>query len=402
MSGHNTTVPASDRGAAGTGPSADVLVVGGGVIGLAVAWRAAQRGQRVVVADPAPGSGASHAAAGMLTPVAEAAYAERELFALGSESLARYPAFTAELTRLTGLPTGFRQTGTLQVAYDSDDLAVLAEAHQLQQSFGRAATRLTARECREAEPLLDPSVRGGLLAADDGSVDPRLLVRALLAAARQAGVRLIRQPVAQISVAAVPGRGDRVTGVQLADGSEVRAPQVVLAAGWQTARLAGLPAGTLPPVRPVKGQILRLRHPAGMPPVLTRTVRAIVKGTDVYLVPRADGELVVGATQDERADREVTAGAVHDLLHDAMSVLPAISELTFAEATAGLRPGSADNGPVVGWAGDRPGSPGLIVAAGHFRNGIMLSAATADAVTCLLAGERPAAEWLPFTPARFA
>jgi glycine oxidase len=136
--------------------------------------------------------------------------------------------------------------------------------------------------------------------------------------------------------------------------------------------------------------------------VLTHTVRAIVKGTDVYLVPRADGELVVGATQDERADREVTAGAVHDLLHDAMSVLPAISELTFAEATAGLRPGTADNGPVVGWAGERPGSPGLIVAAGHFRNGIMLSAATADAVTCLLAGERPAAEWLPFTPARFA
>ena len=169
----------------------------------------------------------------------------------------------------------------------------------------------------------------------------------------------------------------------------------MLAAGWRTGQVGGLPAGVARAFRPVKGQILRLRHPGGMPPVLTHTIRAIVKGTDVYLVPRADGELVVGATQDERADREVTAGAVHDLLHDAMSVLPAISELTFAEAMAGLRPGSADNGPVVGEI-----RPGLIVAAGHFRNGIMLSAATADAVTCLLAGEQPAAEWLPFTPQR--
>ncbi|HEU5421189.1 MAG TPA: glycine oxidase ThiO [Streptosporangiaceae bacterium] len=407
MSGHNTTVPASDRGAAGTGPSADVLVVGGGVIGLAVAWRAAQRGQRVVVADPAPGSGASHAAAGMLTPVAEAAYAERELFALGSESLARYPAFTAELTRLTGLPTGFRQTGTLQVAYDSDDLAVLAEAHQLQQSFGRAATRLTARECREAEPLLDPSVRGGLLAADDGSVDPRLLVRALLAAARQAGVRLIRQPVAQISVAAVPGRGDRVTGVQLADGSEVRAPQVVLAAGWQTARLAGLPAGTLPPVRPVKGQILRLRPApaaggplAGAPPaLLARTVRGVVRGSAVYLVPREDGELVVGATQEELgADTTVTAGGVWKLLRDARLIVPGITELELAETVARLRPGTPDNAPVIG-----PGKlPGLALATGHFRGGVLLAPVTADIMADFLESQRIPSLAAPFTAQRFA
>jgi glycine oxidase len=411
MSGQNTTSPAESGGArpAGTGPSADVLVVGGGVIGLAVAWRTAQRGLRVIVADPAPGSGATHAAAGMLTPVAEAAYAERELFALGNESLARYPAFTAELTRLTGLPTGFRQTGTLQVAYDRDDLAVLAEAHQLQQSFGRAATRLTARECRDAEPLLDPSVRGGLLAADDGSVDPRLLAAALLAAARQAGVRLIRQPVAEISTGSVPGREDRVTGARLADGISVRAPQVVLAAGWQSATLAGLPAGTLPPVRPVKGQILRLRPApaaragagalAGAPPLLARTVRGVVRGSSVYLVPREDGEVVVGATQEELgADTTVTAGGVWELLRDARLIVPGITELELAEAVAGLRPGTPDNAPVIG-----PGKlPGLALATGHFRSGVLLAPVTADIMADFLEAQRIPSLALPFTAQRFA
>src|SRR6202046_4966698 len=167
----------------------DVLIIGGGVIGLSIAWRAAQRGLQVIVADPAPGSGATHAAAGMLTPVAEAAYAEKEIFRLGSESLLAYPASAAELTELTGEPTGFRQCGTLQVAYDSGDLAVLDELQVLQETLGVATRRLTARQSRAAEPVLDPSVRGGLLADGDGSVDPRLLTRALLAAAHAAGAR---------------------------------------------------------------------------------------------------------------------------------------------------------------------------------------------------------------------
>ncbi|HYZ56508.1 MAG TPA: FAD-dependent oxidoreductase, partial [Streptosporangiaceae bacterium] len=179
-----------------------VVVAGGGVIGLSVAWRAAQRGFSVTVADPSPGHGASHAAAGMLTPVSEAAYAEKELLALGAASLERYPAFAAELTLASGEPTGFRQTGTLQVGYDADDLAVIDELRVLQESLGVPARRLTARECRELEPMLDPSVRGGLLVEGDGSVDPRLLIRALLAAAAAAGVRLVRQPVTEIIVEA--------------------------------------------------------------------------------------------------------------------------------------------------------------------------------------------------------
>ncbi|HEY1621797.1 MAG TPA: glycine oxidase ThiO, partial [Streptosporangiaceae bacterium] len=333
--------------------AADVLVIGGGIIGLSVAWRAAQRGLAVVLADPAPGQGATHAAAGMLTPVAEAAYAERQLFELGSESLRRYPDFAAELTELTGLPTGFQRSGTLQVAYDGDDLAVLEEMRLLQESFGWPAQRLTGRECRAAEPLLDPSVRGGLLVAGDGSVDPRLLAAALLAAAQAAGARLVRQAAAELltSPSAATEPDGRVTGARLADGSVITAPRLVLAAGWQSAGLAGLPAGLAPPVRPVKGQILRLRPaPCGGPAsLLSQTVRGVVRGSSVYLVPRADGELVVGATQEELGpDTTVTAGGVWELLRDARLLVPGITELELAEAVAGLRPGTPDNAPVLG------------------------------------------------------
>jgi glycine oxidase len=375
----------------------DVLVIGGGVIGLAIAWRAAQRGLQVTVADPAPAAGATHAAAGMLTPVAEAAYAERELFGLGQASLDRYPAFTAELTGLTGLRTGFAPTGTLQVAYDGDDWAMLAEQHRLQESFGRAATALTARECRAAEPMLGPSVRGGLLAAGDGSVDPRLLAAALLAAAGQAGVRLVSQRVTSVVTAA-----GAAAGAVLADGSTVRAGQVVLAAGWQSAAMGGLPPGGAPPVRPVKGQILRLRpRPgAGGPPpaLLARTVRGLVRGSSVYLVPRSDGEIVVGATQEELgSDTTVTAGGVWELLRDARLLVPGITELELAEAVAGLRPGTPDNAPVIG-----PGPlPGLVLATGHFRGGVLLAPVTAEVIAEYLVTGRLPELARPFTAERF-
>jgi glycine oxidase len=178
------------------------------------------------------------------------------------------------------------------------------------------------------------------------------------------------------------------------------AHHIVIAAGHATRQLKGVPDSVRRAIRPVKGQILRLRHPDNVPPVLTHTVRAIVQGHDLYLVPRQDGELVVGATQEERDDRDVMAGAVHDLLRDAQIAVPAVSELLFAEANAGLRPGTSDNGPILGPAEAGDGS--LIIAAGHFRNGIMLSAVTADAVTALLRGDKPHEAWTPFSPGRFA
>ena len=378
--------------------TADVVIVGAGVIGLSIAWRAAQQGQRVILADPQPGLGATHAAAGMLTPIAEAAYAEREIFGLGQESLRRYPDFVAELQAVTGLPTGFRQAGTLQVAYDNDDLAVLTETRALQESFGVHLQQLTARECRAAEPMLDPSVRAGLLAPGDGSVDPRLLAVALLQAAEGAGARLIRQRVTEIRCTA--GRAD---GVRLADDSVLQAPWIVLSAGWQSAGIGGLPAGT-PPVRPVKGQIIRLRttastDAAGLPPgLLRRTVRGVVRGSSVYLVPRDNGELVVGATQEELgADTTVTAGGVWELLRDARTIVPGITELEIADIVAGLRPGTPDNAPVIG-----PSElPGLVLATGHFRAGVLLAPVTADTMAAFLHTGTPDPIWQPFAAGRF-
>jgi glycine oxidase len=377
----------------------DVAIVGGGVIGLSIAWRAAQQGQRVLVADPQPGSGATHAAAGMLTPIAEAAYAEREIFGLGQESLRRYAAFVAELHAATGLPTGFRQTGTLQVAYDTDDYAVLTETRLLQESFGVHLVQLTARECRAAEPMLDPSVRGGLLAPGDGSVDPRLLAVALLQAADAAGARIVRQPVTEIICT-----DGRAAGVRLADDSVVQAGWTVLAAGWQSALIPGLPDGIAPPVRPVKGQIIRLRttpvtDAAGLPRgLLQRTVRGIVRGRSIYLVPRESGELVVGATQEELGpDTTVTAGGVWELLRDARTVVPGITELEVVDIVAGLRPGTPDNAPAIG-----PSDlPGLLVATGHFRAGVLLAPVTADTVAAFLRTGTPDPIWEAFAAGRF-
>jgi glycine oxidase len=363
-----------------------VFIAGGGVIGLSIAWRAAQRGFAVTVADPAPGTGASHAAAGMLTPVSEAAYTEKELFALGAASLERYPAFAAELTAATGLPTGFQVTGTLQVGYDRDDLAVIGELGALQDSLGVPGQRLSGRECRRLEPMLDPSVCGGLLVAADGSVDPRQLTRALLAAAERAGVRIIRQPVTRIE-----GRTAR-----LGDGTVAEADWVVLAAGWNSGTIDGLPPGAVPPVRPVKGQIIRLRGPGGF---LGRSVRGVVRGSSVYLVPRADGELVVGATQEELgADTRVTAGGLWELLRDARMLVPGLTELEFTEAVARLRPGTPDNGPVLGPCA----ADGLVLATGHYRNGVLLTPVTADAIAGYLETGRLPEVAARFTMGRFA
>jgi glycine oxidase len=247
--------------------------------------------------------------------------------------------------------------------------------------------------------MLDPSVRGGLLAAEDASVDPRLLTSALLAAARLAGVTVIGQAAAQLHVAA-----GRAAGAVLADGTRVLAGRVVLAAGWQSAAIGGLPADSVPPVRPVKGQILRLRptpatRRAGIPPgLVTGTVRGIVRGRSVYLVPRTAGELVIGATQEELgADTLVTAGGVWELLRDARTLVPGITEFELAEAVAGLRPGTPDNAPIIGPAR----LPGLVLATGHFRSGVLLAPVTADIITDYLAFERISAAAMPFSAERF-
>jgi glycine oxidase len=382
--------------------TADVVIAGGGVIGTAIAWRAAAAGLDVVLADPAHGDAASLVAAGMLAPVSEALFGEGALLRVNLLALARFPSFAAELEQVTGHRVGLRREGTLAVAYDAGDYAALTRLTAFRRSAGLEAEELDSRACRKLESFLTPDVHGGVLFPGDWSVDNRRYAAALRDAAAVAGVRVVRDRVTAVltagGVGAVGGADARVRGVALAEGGEIGSGRVVVAAGSWSGAVHGLPAGLQSAVRPVKGQLLRLRHPDGLPPVLTHTIRAMVRGADVYLVPRAGGEVIVGATQEERGpDLTVTAGAVHDLLHDAMSVLPVTSELILAETCAGLRPGTPDNGPIVGEAG--PG--GLLLATGHYRNGILMSAATADAAVACLTGRAPAPEWEPFGPGRF-
>jgi len=371
----------------------DVLIVGGGVIGTAIAWRTALHGLDVTLIDPGDDAAkASLVAAGMLGPVSESVFGEQDLLNLNLLAIGRFPGFTEELEAATGQRAGLRTEGTLAVAYDSDDLAALKRLTAFRHSIGLAATELDGRQCRQLEPFLAPGTRGGVLATGDLSVDNRRYLAALKEAARTAGVRTVQAAVTEVRSA-----DGHVRVTTSGSGEPLSAPQAVVAAGWATTTISGVPDPVRNALRPVKGQILRLRHPRTMPPVATHTIRAAVGGRDVYIVPRADGEVVVGATQEERDDTDATAGAVHDLLRDAMTALPAISELILAEVSVGLRPGTQDNGPIVGLAAE-----GLIVATGHFRNGILLSAATADAVTALLTGKQPADEWVPFAPGRLA
>ncbi len=367
----------------------DVAVVGAGVIGLAIGWRAAQRGLSVVVLERGeePARQTSAVAAGMLAPISETLATELPLMRLGLSSVARYPGFVAELTETAGMDTGYLRCGTLLVARDGDEAEALARELALRESHGLAAHRLRASEARRLEPALAPTLRLALDVPDDHAIDPRKLTAALAVALRTAGGELrTNAPVAELTT----GDG-RVTGVRIADGEHVAAEQVVLAAGPWSSSLDGVPEGASIPVHPVKGQILRLHDPSG-PGLLTRVVRF----AGGYLVPRGDGRYVLGATMEERGfDTTVTAGAVFELLRDAFELVPSVTELVIDELSAGLRPATPDNAPAIG-----PGAiPGLHWATGHFRHGVLLTPITAEIVVSGLIGEAIPDE---FAPARFA
>lgn len=347
--------------------AADAVVVGGGAIGLASAWRLAQRGASVILVDPAPGSGASVVAAGMLAPVTEARIGEEELLKLGLESLELWPGFVADLEAAAEQPVGYRTDGTLLVAVDGDDRAVLADVVDRQRSLGLEVEDLGAGDLRALEPALAPAVRRGVRAEGERSVDPAALVAALLVAVERSGVTLVRQRV----VAFQPG------GVRLDDGTELQAAQVVLAAGAWSADIEGLPASARPRVRPVKGQVVTLRQRAG-DDLVHHVVRAYVRGSVVYLVPRDDGRVVCGATVEERGwDPTPTAGAAYELLRDVLTLFPGLDDAELVGMTVGFRPGTHDDQPLIG---PSPDVEGLVLATGHFRNGILLTPLTAARV----------------------
>jgi glycine oxidase len=349
--------------------SRDVIIVGGGVIGLAVAWRCAEEGMAVTVLERDElGSGASRVAAGMLGPVAEAgngAAADR-LLELGLASARRWPGFAAELAAASRTESRLRGGGTLILARDADEAAALERELAFRAERGLEVVRLRPSEARRLEPALAPTLRLAASVPAEQTVDPRWLLPALAAAARAAGAELReRSPVTHL-IGVRGGHGRRIGGVCVAQDERLRAASVVVAAGaWS----GGL---TEAAVRPVKGQIMRLRDPDG-PGLLERVVRF----GGGYLVPRGDGGYVLGATVEERGfDRTVTAGAVHQLLRDASELVPGVLGLEISEVAVGLRPGTPDNLPLIG-AADREG---LFWATGHYRNGILLAPLTAELV----------------------
>ncbi|MBA2504555.1 MAG: glycine oxidase ThiO [Thermoleophilaceae bacterium] len=332
--------------------SRDVIVVGAGIIGLACAHRLAADGRDVLCLERGePGGASSRAAAGMLAPVTEAEFGEEALYELNIAAAERWPEFAQEIGAAAA---GYRREGALMVAGDRDDAEALQRVRGLRERLGIASAWLTGKECRELEPGLSPRVPGGLLAPEDGQVDPRAVCAALVRAL-----------------------GDRVRGgaevrhldrrsVTLAGGEIIRAERIVVAAGAWSGDLAPVS------VRPVKGQILRLRGPT--------VCQRIVRTPRCYVVPREDGRVVIGATvEDKGFDTRVTAEGVFRLLEAAREVLPDVDELELEEASAALRPGTPDNAPVVGEV------EGLLVATGHYRNGILHAPIAADAVAALVA-----------------
>ncbi|WP_422933752.1 glycine oxidase ThiO [Sinomonas sp. P47F7] len=389
----------------------DVAVIGAGVVGLGIAWEAARSGRTVAVVDPAPGTGASFAAAGMLAAVSEYHYQEEDLLGLMLASARQWPEFAEPL----GAGAGYLRTPTLCVAADAADRHALADLRAVQEAHGLDVRPLGVREARTLEPLLAPAIAGAFEITADHQVDPRRLVAALLAALGPDAV--IRERAEALVWAGGAGEDPRVVGVRLASGRELLAGETIVANGMGARGLAGLPVPL--PLRPVYGDILRLRVPERLRPLVTATVRGLVRGRPVYLVPREDGTVVIGATQREDGSDAVSAGGVYELLRDAQALVPAVAELELYETTARARPGTPDNAPLLGRVaarfaaggaddgGGSPGArgprdiPGLIVATGFFRHGVLLTPAAARVCVELLDGGTEE-RWDAFRPDRFA
>ncbi len=322
-------------------------MIGGGIIGLTIAWECRRRGHDVTVCDPAPDSGASRVAAGMLAPVGEAYFGEEALTALLIEAARQWPSFVHAL----GEDVGYRAEGTLQIGLTADDVRQLSRLWRHQEALGFAVERVVPQEF---EPLLSPRARGVLVRADH-QVDPRRVVSVLRR---------------QVTVASTP----------------VEADITVVAAGCGSAEWGV-------PVRPVKGVLLRLNGPIS----LNHVIRGYADGVPVYLVPRNDGEVIVGATSEERTDFVASAGAVRDLLRAATDLVPELAEHALAETCVGHRPGTPDNAPIVGRLG-----MGLLVATGHYRHGVLAAPLTATAIADLVDGKPVSPLWQPFGPGRFS
>jgi glycine oxidase len=366
-----------------------VVIIGAGVVGLGIAWRLADRAVVEIFDKGAAGSGASHAAAGMLAACCEAEPGEETLIALGRESQARWPGFAEELLRTSGIDVELRREGTLVLALTADDQAEISHRLEFQRKLDLPLEWLSAPATRAREPHLAGKIAGALFSPEDHQVDNRKLVQALRVAVEAAGVTLHEHhPVKEILV-----RGGQARGVVLEDETTVLADIVVLAAGAWSRGIGGLPPDRRPPVRPVKGQMLALQMDAAAP-----LLHHVLWAPGAYLVPRRDGRLIVGGTVEEKGfDATITAGGMLTLLEAAWRAVPAVEELPVHEIWVGHRPGSRDDAPILG----RGPLDGLFYATGHHRNGILLAPVTADAMARLILDDVTDPAIRPFGLERF-
>ncbi|OIQ79351.1 glycine oxidase [mine drainage metagenome] len=371
-----------------------VAVIGGGLAGLVTAWRLGQSGIDVTVIDPAPGSGASNVAGGMLAPVSEAWFGEEDRLALDLASHSLWPGFASDLEADSGVKIGFRTEGTIQFAFNQDDLRALKQTREFQLSLGLDVVELSGSQLRELEPLLSPNVLGASLVKSDHSVDNRALVVALIAACKANGIEFVKERA--IGIEFEPGSEEKKVRAVRTSRQFIAATKIVIAAGaWSSQILGAESLG----VRPIMGEILRVAPRGRATKTITHTIRGTVRGFTVYLVPRSNGDIVIGATQVETGfDLDPTAGGVFQLLRDAREVFPYLSEMRIVELMAGLRPGSPDNAPLLG---PLPNREGMYAATGHYRNGVLLTPATGDVMRAHLT-DAPIPEYaLAFTPGRF-
>jgi glycine oxidase len=423
--------------------SVHIAVVGAGIVGVQTAWQLRRRGHRVVVVSPDVGDGASWAAAGMLAPVSEVQFGQERLYPLMMRAREEYPALIGDLERATTRPHGYRENGTVLLGWDAADRRALEDRAAVQRGHGMEVRELTGRGLRRAEPALNPRLTGGYAAPEDQQVDPRLLIGALAdalgreldpAAFPEAGppAEWVRGKVTRIdaegerwglTIAAggddSSSRGDEssarsdessVAGDESSpagDGSSLTADRVLVAAGLAHAGIAGVTERLPLDLRPVHGDVLRLRlAPGQLLPgeshLIGATVRATVRGRQVYLVPREDGGLVIGASVREDGLAGVSAGGVQELLDDAVAVLPAVKDMELVEMTARARPGTPDDVPYLGRV---PGAEGVVVSTGYSRHGILLAPLgarlAADLLTDRPLGDRDAALLAGMDPARF-
>lgn len=331
-----------------------VNIVGAGIIGLSTAFELSSRGHTVQIIDPTPGQGASYAAAGMLAPAAETVWGQGPLHQLLTSSNERYPEFVDKIEAQTGNRPEYLESSTLVVAAEAADREALHELLELQHSLGLSAEKLLPSHARKLEPALASNIAGAVLCANDHQIDPRSVVRILLDYFHNS---LVLEQAEELIT-----EGTHIRGVRTSAGAVLEADQTILCTGLGALR------GIEPlPLRPVYGDILRIQGPPG-PALLSRIVRGIVHRENVYLVPRKDGSLVLGASVREDGNPAVNVGAIHSLLDNARRLVPGIADCTFNEVTARARPATSDDRPLIGQI-----QPGLVLSTGYSRHGVLLS-----------------------------